>query len=482
MFIIDLYKRCAPGAVKSYMSKIRSNTAHTRSVLGLNYAVLSKFEFPVSTRHNALHGIPSLAAILSAMALHRSCGNEASKLAALEASKMVPFEGIDGIHSPTSQWALGVIGSIDDPDEMERRCGEALGLVLAALNAAGMLPESPVGAIDGHNMEHYGKKMEEKYTIRSKYKNGTTKFVAALTSAIVSGPYTIHTSARLLRRGRSRAEYVGDILDDNARRGIFCSHYVIDREAFNVSTMFKFGNRGDYFLMYARMTEGVKRALAAYEGGRRPAVSEYIVKSKRRRFAGTLVFWEKTEAREDGKSETVILPFFSNLPRQQLGNAIKKLQAELKKRQRIEVGYSSIERCMPMTTSNSPARRTFLFHYSLAAANLWVLADRLIGTGGRAGSRRPIERPPNPRFGSHSWLVKKKYNVTYREFCQLLLSEAARVIVMPKREQDEYAAGAAAKALQRASAGAEASAEDLAAHSARRAAVAVATGPLHGCL
>ena len=464
------------------MGKIRSKATHTRIVLGLNYAVLSKFEFPVSTRHNALHGIPSLAAILSSMVLHRSCGNEASKLTALEASKMVPFEDIEGIHSPTSQWALGLIGSVDDPDEMERRCGEAHALVLSALDAAGMLPESPVGAIDGHNMEYYGKKMEEKYMIRSKYKNGTTRFVAALTSAIVSGPYTIHTSARLMRRGRSRAEYFGDVLDDSARRGIFCSHHVTDREAFNVSTMFKFGSRGDYFLMYARMTEGVKRALAEYERGRRPAMSEYIVKSERRRFAGTLVFWKKTEVGKGGKRETVILPFFSNLPRQQIGIAIKKLQTELKKRQRIEVGYNSIERCMPMTTSTSPARRTFLFHYALVVANLWALADRLIGTGGRAGSGRPTERPPNPRFGSHGWLDKKKYNVTYREFCQLLLSEAARVIVMPKREQDEYAAGAAAKALQRVSAGAGASAEAWAARSAQRAAAAVATSPLYGCL
>ena len=318
--------------MKSYMREIKYNSQHVRKVLELNYALLSEFNFPFSKRHNALHGIPSMAAILSGMSLHRACANEASRMTALEAARNVPEEDVAGIHPPTSQWALGVIGAIKDPDEMEERCGRVADITVGAMGAAGMIPEAPVGAIDGHNMENYSKRLGEEYTIRSKFKNGTTKFIPALTSVIVSGPYTIHTACRLMRRGRPRAEYIAHLLDDNAGRGVYCSHYLVDREFFNVASMSEFTKRGEHFLMYARMTDGVKKALGQYLAGTRPAVSEYIVKSGRIRFTGTLVFQKKTEMGEDGKERTVVLPFFSNLPRPRVEKAVDLLRARAEKK------------------------------------------------------------------------------------------------------------------------------------------------------
>lgn len=467
--------------MKSYMKTIVSNASHIRKVLELDYTLLSEFNFPISEEPNALHGIPSLASILASMAENRSCANEGSRLGALEAAKKVPVEDVEGIHAPTSQWALGMIGSVRDPDEMEARCGVVDDMAIAAMRAAGMIPESPVGAIDGHNMENYSKRMDDVYTIRSRHKNGTSKFFSAMTSAIVSGPYTIHIGSRLVRRGRPRAEYIGNLLDDHARRGIFCSHYVTDREAFNVASMSEFSGRGDYFLMYARLTPGVKKARDAYKRGDRPAVSEYTVKSDRSKFTGTLVFWKKEEIDENGKKETVVLPFFSNLPRAQLGDAMGKLGIELKRRQRIEIGYSTAEKCMPMTTSNSPAIRTFLFHYSLIDGNLWALADHMIETGGRAGEDWPAEPPQSPKFGSYSWLTRKKYKITYKEFCDMLHSEAAAVIVLPKAEQDAYVAEAVGRFRQRLLDAGVAPAADAAKRVAERAAAAVVAGPLLSC-
>ena len=465
--------------MKSYLREIKYNLQCVRKVLELNYALLSEFNFPFSKRHNALHGIPSMAAILSGMSLHRACANEASRMTALDAARNVPEEDVADVHTPTSQWALGVIGAIKDPDEMEERCGRVADITVGAMGAAGMIPEAPVGAIDGHNMENYSKRLGEEYTIRSKFKNGTTKFIPALTSVIVSGPYTIHTACRLMRRGRPRAEYIAHLLDDNAGRGVYCSHYLIDREFFNVASMSEFTKRGEHFLMYARMTDGVKKARDQYLAGTRPAVSEYIVKSGRIRFTGTIVFQKKTERGEDGKERTVVLPFFSNLPRPRVEKAVDLLRTELKKRQRIEVGYKSAERCMPMTTSNSPALRTFMFHYSLAVENMWALADHMIEIGSRAGTHRPvITPPPSPIFGLHGWVTKKKYNITNKEFCQLLFSEATKVVVMPKKEQDEYAADAVGEMLRRFSGHAEAASLLAYSRSAKRATAAVAAKPL----
>lgn len=429
------------GVVRKFYDELGDAIRIVQNVLKFDHSLLAKFDFPISRRYNALHGLSGLASILAAAALHRSCSHQASRLVGIEAAMQVGVERIDELDTPTSLWARELINSNPDPDAMEERWAPVDDAAVAALREAGIIPARPIGSIDGHKMEYYGEYLGDDYTVRSKYKNGTSTFVVAVSSAIVSGPYTIHTSSRILRRGRPLSEYVGDLLDDNARRLIFCLYYSADREYYNVNAMNKFGNRGEYFLMYARMTPKVKKAMAEYERGERPALSEHIVKSKKSKFAGTLAFWEVEEFR-DGELKKTTLPFFSNMPRPMLRRALPMLRAEMRKRQRIENGYREAEQGMPMTTSNSPALRTFLFHYSLLSSNLWVLADRTLKALKLAKKGESIQDVQTPRLGTHGWKDKEKYAITYKEFCRILLGEATRLAILGKTEQDAYEAEA----------------------------------------
>ena len=68
-----------------------------------------------------------------------------------------------------------------------------------------------------------------------------------------------------------------------------------------------------------------------------------------------------------------------------------------------------------MAASSPPAPRTFMFHYPLAAENMWALADRMIEIGSRAGTHRPaIAPPPRPIFGLHGRATRKKCDITAR--------------------------------------------------------------------
>ena len=94
----------------------------------------------------------------------------------------------------------------------------------------------------------------------------------------------------------------------------YCDHWLVDRTFFSVAAMSEFGRADEGFLMYAKTTPGIKKALAEYEDGKRGAVSEHVVKSGRAKFS-VLAFVKKAKTGEDGTREEAVLPFFSNMPR-----------------------------------------------------------------------------------------------------------------------------------------------------------------------
>ena len=156
----------------------------------------------------------------------------------------------------------------------------------------------------GHDgRAQYGLLREEgdkPFIIKSKKgEDGTMKFHAFLSSAIRAGrtcctrqcAACAGRAAGRLRQGHPGPEpRVGGVLRPLARGWMF----------FSVAAMSEFGRADEYFLMYAKMTPGIKRALAEYEDGKRGAVSEYVVKSGRAKFTGVLAFVKKMKAREDG--------------------------------------------------------------------------------------------------------------------------------------------------------------------------------------
>ena len=295
---------------------------------------------------------------------------------------------------------------------------------------------------DGHNTAYYGKKGDKSFVIRSRKKDGTTKFNAFLSSAIRAGPYLLHTAMRRMRRGEPPAGYVKGILNQNRGAGVHCGHWLVDRTFFSVATMSEFGRADERFLTYAKMTPGIKRALAEYEDGKRAAVSEYIVKSGRAKFTGIPAFVKKTKTKADGTREGAVLPSFSTLPRHRLEAALRALPSEMKKRRMHESGFRVAKTSRPMTASNNPSIRAFMFWASLAAANMWAMTDHGAGIERRAEEGMPPLTPPPPPNeglgGASRPSAAKKYNLTSKELLRMIVAEVARLLDQDKRAQDDY--------------------------------------------
>ena len=437
-------------AVNAYVVKMLKVKPHVETTFKFFAALMAAFDFPLSSRYNSLHGPISLCGLVAAMAYTRSCGNNAAKLLAHHVVDLAKRADPTSLHLPTSQWGLKMIAGLDH-DRMEAACKAAFRAFLDAARERGMIPLHPIGMIDDHSIEYYGKKGDKSYTIKSKSKNGTTTFDMFLTSAIRAGRYPFHTAMRRVRRNTPMSEYLKDILAQNWQAGIACAHWLVDRRFFSIAAMREFGNANEYFLMYARLTPGIKKALAEYMDGKRAALSDYIVKSGRGKFAGVLAFVEKKEMKEDGTWKTVTLPFFSNLPLHLLEKALAALPAEVKKRWTHETSFRVAKLSKPMTTSNSPSIRTFLFWASLAAENLWVMTDH------RAEIERRKEKgmpplpmpPPGDEFGAVARPAPKTiYNLSSKEFLRMVVSEAARLLTMDKQAQDDYIEKAAGENAQ----------------------------------
>lgn len=431
--------------MNAYQRKISRLRPHAQAAFRFYVAIMASFGFPVSARYNSLHGPIALCALIAVMAFTRSCGNAASKLLTLRVSDRVDDEELKKMHLPTSQWALSIFGSLGH-DAMEASCKGALHACIGAARARGMIPKHPVGMIDGHGSSYYGKKGDMSFFIKSKSKNGTTTYDMFLSSAVRAGPHVLHTAACRMCRGVPMAEYLGKILAQNREAGILCSHWLLDRLFFNVAAMCELGNANEHFLMYARMTPGIKKALAEYTDGKRAAVSEYTVKSGRGRracdrFTGILAFVEKTEVQKDGTTKNVIIPFFSNLEMSRLEKALHDLSPEMKKRWMHETAFRVAKLSKPMTTSNNPSIRTHAFESSLLLENLWAMANY----EAEAERRKEDGEAPLPKqaqdegLGDTRYLrAKTKYNMDSKEFLSLIVSEGARLLTMDKPTQDEY--------------------------------------------
>ena len=432
----------------TYLGRIEEFEADVANVFMFFVAMMAAFGFPLSARYNSLHGPISLCAIIASMAFTKSCTEAASRLFALRVRDLAwGVVDVRSLHLPTSQWALSMIAGLDH-GAMEAACRAAFRACTALARARGMIPARPLGMIDGQSSAYYGEKGDMKYITRGKSKDGTTKFHTFLCSIIRAGQYPLHTAMCRMCPGVPLEEYLRDVLAQNREAGIRCSHWLVDRLFFSVAAMYEFGRADEYFLMYARMTPGIKKALDEYLSGKREAMSEYVVRSGRRKFTGTLAFVEKTRTSKNGERETVILPIFSNLPRAQLAAAIRDLPIEIKKRWIHESSFRVANFSKPMTTSNSPSLRTFFFGMSLFLGNMSVIANHAIEARIHAeGGEVPVPEPPaDDRLGDKRCLATKtKYSMTSKEFLSLLVSEAGRLHIRDKRAQDDYTAWAMTK-------------------------------------
>lgn len=273
-----------------------------------------------SNHKNALFGAVHLAAIIVYMVRNNMCANAAIAAfwadVGLDPKKEIKKKSKDKVRFPTDQWVFRLFGSMS-PEQLEERCDLMLDAQMKVARGAAIMTEAVIDIIDVHNIAHYGK-TKGKHVIRTKSKDGTSKAESYATALATSGDYPYCTAATRVVDKRTKGDIVSKLLDDRARRGIRAVVTLLDRGFFTVAVMKAFAKRGQRFVMGATRTAAVKRAVEEYLEGTRKAMSRCTIRSGKDAFEFTLVIVEKIEV-NDGKEETVLVLYATNLPDKVLG-------------------------------------------------------------------------------------------------------------------------------------------------------------------
>ena len=372
--------------------------------------LIASLSIPLSSRHNALYDERVLIAALVFM-----CEKGASAHAALKAMKVIH----ESSRIPTGQWLLGMLGKIPH-DAVERCCREAFDRTVKFLIENKLVRACAVVALDFHLHPFTGKDGGG-WTVSGKPKGGATKFDAYLTACIAGAPHVPHVGAIRVRDGAKKVHCVREMLSELRRMGLAPRLFLADREFCTVAMMGAIAGAGEKFLVPARMTTGVRKALGEYKRGKRGKASAYTMKSDGgEEFTFSLVV-EKRMRKVNGVRTWKYLAFATNVAPDAIERTMGDVPDAHVQRWRIENAYKSIKQIRPMTTSKNQPIRTFLMYFSMISCNAWYMSNRAAGAvAGKSGGRRAWKR------------------VTLSVFMALMVGLALEIINADKAERKYY--------------------------------------------
>ena len=345
---------------------------------------------PTCAEPTALYDAHALIAALVFM-----CEKGASANRALKAMKELYKD--DRI--PTGQWLLGMLAKI--PHELAEECGQSmLARTAASMIKRGHIPASAAIALDMHLHPFTGEDGGG-WTVSGRPKGGTTRFDGYMTAYVAEKAHVRRAGAIRMVDGVKVADYVRRMFGELRRAGLKPRLFLADREFCTVAVMSAFDGAGEKFLMPARRTPRIKKALAEYKRGRRKKASRYTMESD----DGTkFTFWlviEKRMVEAKGRRRWKYPAFATSARQGRIGRTVKRDTPGLyRQRWRTDNSYKSIKQILPTTSSKNLSIRTFMMYFAMVYCNARCAPDRAAVRMPRnrgAGRRRSAGRCPSSR-------------------------------------------------------------------------------------
>ncbi len=346
------------------------------------HSLIVALQIPLSGRHNALYDAHALIAALVFM-----CEKGASANRALKAMK----ELYKDERIPTGQWLLGMLAKI--PHELVEECGQSmLARTAASMIKRGHIPASAAIAFDMHLHPFTGEDGGG-WTVSGRPKGGTTRFDGYMTAYVAEKAHMPHVGAIRMVDGVKVADYVKQMFGELRRAGLKPRLFLADREFCTVAVMSAFDGAGEKFLMPARKTAGIRKALAEYKRRKRNKVSRYTMKAD----DGTeFTFWlviEKRMVKAKGKRRWKYLTFTTNVRQGRIGRTMKRdIPGLYRQRWRIENAYKSIKQILPTTSSKNLSIRTFMMYFAMVYCNTWYASNHAADADAAESGRRPAKK------------------------------------------------------------------------------------------
>ena len=257
------------------------------------------------------------------------------------------------------------------------------------LKKMGFLCKPVTVAIDKHFIPRYDK-TDSPYLVKSKPKNVTDAFEGYGTIQCVDKQCRAQIGAVPIRKGDSKGVIVRKLLSDCSRNCIKTRLVLLDREFFSTAVIHEIKQNHDTFIMPARKTPGIKKAIIQYVTGNRESISEYRIHSTSKHIESfTLVILPNPNVTKSNLTDQYMV-FATNLRIKKIFWNPCTLPEEYRKRWGIETGYACVEKFRPRTCSMNHCVRFLYFFYPLILFNAWIIANCTLRNNHSISHTNPI--------------------------------------------------------------------------------------------
>lgn len=330
----------------------------------LHQLLYTVFSFGFSTRYNSKYGLPDMINALISLCIGNSYAESGLKRLAIES---------DMKHTPSGSWLINSIKKIPQ-QSIILQLTNAIDSTIQDMKEIGMFCTPITVAIDKHLIPRYDKNPDE-FLIKSRAKSGTTHFESYCTMSSVEEQCRACLGAYHVTPNESNSIFVRKLIDDTIKNNIMIRLVLLDREFFSTGIIHELKQLGQTFLMPARKTPGIKKAIIEYVNGDRKTISQYIIHDSSKHVESfTLVIIPNPRPDKPNITDQYVV-FATNIPRGKIFSNISQIPKEYKRRWGIETSYACIEKLRPRTTSPNHSVRLMMFYFPLIFYNTWIITN-----------------------------------------------------------------------------------------------------------
>ncbi len=274
---------------------------------------------------------------------------------------------------PSGSWIRKHIAKIPQ-EKMIIVLSDGIDQTITHLKNLGMLNHPVTVAIDKHFIPRYDK-TDSAYLVKSRPKNGTDMFEGYGTIQCVEKLCRAQIGCTPIRKGDSKADIVRKLLTDCSRNNIATKQVLLDREFFSTAVIHELKQDYHTFIMPARKTPGIKKAILQHVDGNRETISDYTIHSGSGHVESfNLVILPNPKPAKPNLTDQYLV-FATNIARAEISKDIWQIPYSYRKRWGIETGYACVEKFRPRTCSVNPTVRFLYFFYPLILFNGWIIAN-----------------------------------------------------------------------------------------------------------
>ncbi|MFW5936001.1 MAG: transposase, partial [Candidatus Hadarchaeota archaeon] len=275
----------------------------------------------------------------------------------------------------------------------------------------GNLPKSLNLAIDYVLIPFYGEELDEGDTVRTRAKQGTTRFFAYASIYVIKKNKRYTLALRYCRKGEKLTDVIDFLLKEVEEAGFKVKRLYLDREFFNVKVINHLKENGIPFIMPC-VRRGRSGGIRDLFVGRKSYTTQYTMYNIKTNEKATfqvnvVVKYSQGKYGRHGIEYFAYAVYDVDIP-------VKRTFEEYRKRFGIECSHRLMNTGRARTTTKKPVLRLLYVGIGFLLMNLWIHLQWELGTKRRGGRKkvswtfkhmlRQITRTIEDEQSVHKWI------------------------------------------------------------------------------